>query len=245
MRNPNAGFGCRRDLKDSRDYMFLPKVMRIPATVDLRAHCPPVMDQGSLGSCTAHGITGALRYEMIHRGLPDIPLSRLQLYYDERDMEGTVASDAGAEIRDGIKSAAKKGVAHETLWPYRIAKYRTKPPAKAYSDALQFRALKYQRVEVNASALRQAVALGHTPVIGITLYESFDTDEVAKTGMVPMPGKREQILGGHCLYVTGYGQRRGYFTVRNSWGTSWGSKGDCFIPDGYLGSPLYGSVTIG
>jgi C1A family cysteine protease len=128
--------------------MFLPKVMRIPATVDLRAHCPPVMDQGSLGSCTAHGITGALRYEMIHRGLPDIPLSRLQLYYDERDMEGTVASDAGAEIRDGIKSAAKKGVAHETLWPYRIAKYRTKPPAKAYSDALQFRALKYQRVEV-------------------------------------------------------------------------------------------------
>src|SRR6266403_1508849 len=241
MKNPNAWFGCRRDIKDARDHMMLPKAIRIPAAVDLRAHCPPVMDQQSLGSCTAHGITGVLRYEMISKGMPDIPLSRLQLYYDERSMEGTVNSDAGAEIRDGIKSANKKGVAHEALWPYRIKKYRTKAPATVYGDAKKFKALSYQRVEVNASALRQAIAMGHTPVIGVTLYESFEGDGVAKTGMVPMPSRGEQIAGGHCMFVTGYGQHHGYFTVRNSWGSSWGKAGDCFLPYEYLGSKLYGS----
>jgi C1A family cysteine protease len=168
-------------------------------------------------------------------------LARLQLYYDERKMEGTIKSDAGAEIRDGIKCAAKLGVAHETLWPYNIKKFTSQPSARVYKDALSFKALTYERVEVDANALRNAIALGHTPVIGVSLYSSFESNEVATSGMVPMPGRSEQDVGGHCLYVVGYGQRPGYFTVRNSWGTSWGAAGDCFFPDSYLGSKLLGS----
>lgn len=240
MRKVNAWYGCRRDTKDARDHMMKPMAIRIPAAVDLRSHCPAVMDQGQLGSCTAHGITGALRYEMIRGGASDVPLSRLQLYFDERAIEGTIASDAGAEIRDGIKSANKKGVGHETLWPYQIKKYRTRPPADVYTDAKKFKALSYQRVEVNANALRQAIAMGHTPVIGVTLYESFEK-AVGYTGMVTMPAKGEQVVGGHCMYVVGYGQRPGTFTVRNSWADDWGSNGDCFFPEAYLGSKLYGS----
>jgi C1A family cysteine protease len=240
-RKPNAWYGCRRDTKDARDHIMLPRAMRIPAAVDLRAHCPQVMDQGELGSCTAHGITGALRYEMISRGAHDVPLSRLQLYFDERAIEGTIASDAGAEIRDGIKSANKRGVGREILWPYRIKKYRSRAPAEVYADAKKYKALSYQRVEVNAAALRQAIALGHTPVIGVTLYESFEGDAVAKTGMVPMPARHEATVGGHCMYVVGYGQRPGTFTVRNSWAEDWGDRGDCYFPAAYLGSPLYGS----
>jgi len=241
MKKINAWYGCRRDTKDARDHMMRPMAIRIPAAVDLRSHCPAVMDQGALGSCTAHGITGALRYEMIRRGVADVPLSRLQLYYDERAVEGTIASDSGAEIRDGIKSANKRGVGHETLWPYRIKKYRTRPSDAVYSDAKRFKALAYQRVEVNASALRQAIAMGHTPVIGLTLYDSFESEAVAKTGMVPMPAKHEQIVGGHCMYVCGFNQRPGTFTVRNSWANDWADKGDCYFPAEYLGSVLYGS----
>ncbi len=241
MTNPNAWYGCRRDTKDARDHMFLPRAMRLPPAVDLRPQCPPVMDQGELGSCTAHGITGALRYEMRVRGADDVPLSRLQLYYDERAREGTVNSDAGAEIRDGIKCAAKIGVAREKLWAYRIGKFRSKPSKPVYADAVHFRALAYQRVEVHASALKQAIAMGHTPVIGVTLYESFESDSVARSGMVPMPHKNEAPVGGHCMYVVGYGQRKGTFTVRNSWGRDWGDKGDSYFPEAYLGSPLLGS----
>jgi C1A family cysteine protease len=63
--SPHAWLGCRRDARDPRDHRFVPApstLAALPAAVDLRAHCPPVMDQGELGSCTAHGITGALRY---------------------------------------------------------------------------------------------------------------------------------------------------------------------------------------
>jgi C1A family cysteine protease len=239
-RKPNAWYGCRRDTKDPRDHMLKPMAIRIPAAVDLRAHCPPVMDQGALGSCTAHGITGALRYEMKRAGRSDVPLSRLQLYFDERTIEGTVASDAGAEIRDGIKSANKRGVGHETLWPYRIKKYRTRPSDAVYADAKRYKALSYQRVEVNASALRQAIAMGHTPIIGVTLFESFEK-AVGFTGMVQMPAKGEAVVGGHCLYAVGFGQRPGTFTVRNSWAADWGDHGDCYFPAEYLGSALYGA----
>ncbi|WP_375414612.1 C1 family peptidase [uncultured Bradyrhizobium sp.] len=240
----NGYYGCRRDQKDMRDHMFVARATRLPPAVDLRAHCPPVMDQGDLGSCTAHGITGALRYEMKLRGLPDVPLSRLQLYYDERAIEGTIKSDAGAEIRDGIKCAAKIGVAHENLWPYNtynLKRFTTKPSAKVYADAKNFMALSYQRVEVSAVALKAALAAGHTPIIGLTLYESFESDAVAKSGIVPMPAKHEKVVGGHCMYVVGYGQKPGTFTVRNSWAADWGDKGDCYFPEAYLGSVLLGS----
>lgn len=237
----NAWYGCRRDTKDIRDHIFKPTAVRLPAAVDLRGYCPPVMDQGQLGSCTAHGITGALRYEMIRRGASDVRLARLQLYYDERVIEGTVASDAGAEIRDGIKSAAKVGVAHESLWPYNITKYRTKPTPSVYQDAIKFRALSYARCDVSAAALKSAIAQGHTPVIGLTLYESFESAAVAKTGMVPMPTRGEATVGGHCMYVVGYGQKPNTFTVRNSWAADWGDKGDCYFPEAYLGSPHLGS----
>jgi C1A family cysteine protease len=56
-----------------------------------------------------------------------------------------------------------------------------------------------------------------------------------------MPAKHEKTVGGHCMYVVGYGQKPGYFTVRNSWADDWGDKGDCYFPEAYLGSPLLGS----
>ena len=234
-------YGCNRDAEDARDHPFLPRAVQLPPSVDLRPHCPPVMDQGQLGSCTAHGITGALRYELIKSGHKDVPLSRLQLYFDERALEGTINSDSGAQIRDGIKCAAKNGVAHEALWPYRIDRFRQKPSANVYADAVQFEALSYERVAVDAVAVKSALAQGFPVVIGVTLYDSFESQAVARTGMVPMPEPGEGVAGGHCMYVVGYGQKPGTFTVRNSWGASWGDGGSCYLPEAYLGSPKLGS----
>src|SRR5205085_12572761 len=72
--------------------------------------------------------------------------SRLFIYYNERVMEGTVATDSGAMIRDGVKSVAVQGDAPETDWPYDIAKFADKPPHKAYSDAKKYKVVQYQRV---------------------------------------------------------------------------------------------------
>jgi C1A family cysteine protease len=238
------GMGFRRGLPSHLDHRFTPSaelLASLPDTVDLREHCPPVMDQGDLGSCTAHGITGALRYALIKSGQADHPCSRLQLYYDERAVEGTVASDAGAEIRDGLDCAAKRGVAHENLWPYVVAKFKKKPSKAVYADALKFIVLERQTVQVDAAHLKAALASGFPVVVGFTCYKGIDGDDVARTGLVPMPGKKDRPEGGHCVYAVGYGQKPGTFTCRNSWGPDWGDGGDFYLPEAYLGSPAYAS----
>src|ERR1051325_1965540 len=68
-------------------------------------------------------------------GLADFMPSRLFIYFNERRMEGTINSDAGAMIRDGIKSVNKMGVCSEIEWPYRIKDFAKQPPAKVYDDA--------------------------------------------------------------------------------------------------------------
>jgi C1A family cysteine protease len=185
---------------------------------------------------------GRVAHAADRRRQADVALSRLQLYYDERKIEGSVYSDSGAEIRDGIKSAAKVGVGPEALWPYKISKFKVRPPQKVYDAAIAFNALKYERVAVNTDHIKAALASGVPVVIGISLYDSFESDAVAKTGVLPMPDlHKEKMIGGHCMYAVGYGQHKGTFTVRNSWADDWGDRGDCYIPEAYLGSLKFGS----
>lgn len=238
----NKWFGCKRDLRDARDHHFVPKAARLPASVDLRANCAPVLDQGALGSCVSHGVTGALRHALkVQHDHRDFHMCRLQNYYDSRAMEGTINEDAGCEIRDGIKAAANLGIGHETIWPYIISKFTKKPPPKTYVDALHFKALEYQRVNVSIADIKAAIAEGYPVVIGITVYESFESLAVEKTGVVPYPDvSREQILGGHCMLAVGYNQHLGYITVRNSWGINFGDEGDLYLPEKYAGSTSFG-----
>src|SRR4051794_25448242 len=117
-----GGLGWVRDLPDPRDLMYsapLARLRKLPPSADLRAKCPPVYDQGRIGSCTANAIAAAIQFDRRKLRLrPDFVPSRLFIYYNERAMEGHVAYDSGAQIRDGIKSVSKLGVSPEKLWPY-------------------------------------------------------------------------------------------------------------------------------
>jgi C1A family cysteine protease len=57
---------------------------------------------------------------------------------------------------------------------------------------------------------------------------------VARAGVVPLPGPREKVLGGHAVLAVGYDDAKQCFIVRNSWGTKWGDKGHCYMPYAYL-----------
>ena len=137
-------YGWVPDLPDVRDHMYAAPVAMIaalPPKVDLRPNCPPPYDQGQLGSCTGNAIAGAVQFEREKQHLtPDFVPSRLFIYYGERVIEGTVGTDSGAQIRDGIKVVANQGVPPETDWPYDIAKFAQKPPPKAFADALKDKA---------------------------------------------------------------------------------------------------------
>jgi C1A family cysteine protease len=231
-------YGWVRDLPDHRDFIFsAPMAVQsaLPAKVDLRSQCPPVYDQGQLGSCTANAIAGALQFDELKEKLPNpfVP-SRLFIYYNERVIEGTVGSDSGAQLRDGVKAAAKLGVCPETEWPYDINKFIDKPPPQAFSDARHDLASNYLRIPQVLSQMKGCLAAGYPFVFGFTVYQSFESPAVATSGMVPMPKPAEKVLGGHAVCAVGYDDSQQAFIVRNSWGPKWGKKGYCFMPYTYL-----------
>src|SRR2546421_10670334 len=160
-----ARYGWVPDLPDQRDHLYAappPVLSALPSSVDLRASCPPVYDQGQLGSCTGNAIGGVIEFDQIKEKLTDVfAPSRLFIYYNERAMEGTINSDSGAQIRDGLKSWATQGACREEKWPYDIAKFAAKPPAAAYTEAKKHTAVAYQRVARDLSQMKGCLASGY------------------------------------------------------------------------------------
>src|SRR5467141_4027679 len=153
-------------------------------------------------------------------------------------MEGTVHSDAGAAIRDGIKSVSAQGVCTETDWPYDISQFAVRPPQKPYDDALLTKAIAYQRIiNTSIAQIKGCLASGYPIVAGFTVYQSFESQEVAQTGIVPMPGWFERSVGGHAICIVGYNDEAQRLLCKNSWGISWGQQGFFTIPYAYLTNP--------
>ena len=231
-------YGWIPDLPDKRDHRFtlytLSLMAPLPPSVDLRAGCPPVYDQGDLGSCTANAIAGALEFDAMKQGLGTVAPSRLFIYYNERVIEGTVDYDSGAQIRDGIKSVNSQGDCPETEWPYDESQFAVQPPPPCYTDAMKQRAVSYESVPQTVTTLRSCLAAGYPFVFGFTVYESFESGQVAQTGVVPMPGPDESVVGGHAVLAVGYDDAANTFLVRNSWGPGWGMAGYFTMPYSYI-----------
>lgn len=236
------GLGWRRDQLDPRDIPFTAAyttVMNLPPTASVLPLMPPVYDQGQLGSCTGNGWAAAVDAVRKKQGLPFVSPSRLFIYYGERVIEHTVHEDAGAEIRDGIKSLARDGVCPEATWPYDIARFATKPSAEAYREARGDLALRYLAVQQTLPQLCGALAQGFPVVYGFLVYEAYEELTAARP-VVPMPTLGEEPLGGHCNVLVGYrtdaaGQVQ--FQSRNSWSAAWGEDGYCWFPAAYLLNP--------
>lgn len=228
-------YGWIPDRPDQRDYFYraIRPVVRLPKETDLRGFCSEVENQGTLGSCTANALAGNLEY--LDRKIDDEykDVSRLFIYYNERALEGTVDYDSGASLRDGIKTLRKLGACWETTWPYIIKRFTRKPSKESYKEAKKHRIESYYRINDLAEMLT-CIAEGYPFVFGFAVYESFQSQKVANTGVVNMPAKKEKMLGGHAVMAVGYNQKQKRFLVRNSWGTEWGRYGYFTMPYEYL-----------
>jgi C1A family cysteine protease len=222
-----------RDTPDVRDHLYAAAPVALPTSVDLRQYCSTIEDQGQLGSCTGNAIAGII--ELMQRKQNPAKgrdVSRLFIYYEARMLSGTVNYDSGAYIRDGIKVVNKKGAPLENLWPYLSSRLKTRPTTAAYYDALKRKATAYKRV-ADFAGVKTALRQGYPVVIGFDVYESFETQSVANTGMMPYPNiNTEQLLGGHAVALVGYDDNLngGRFICRNSWGPDWGDRGYFYMP---------------
>lgn len=248
-----SGFhlGRIKDREDKRDHLFkmahAPALLAsVPPRVSLRDALPPVFDQADMQACGPNCAAAVMGFFY-----PVKPMfSRLQIYYGARAIEGTVGEDAGVETRDLFRVMQVTGVAPEILWPYQKAKLTQAPPQSVYDEAQQTIA-SFSRLEAEADYLA-CLAAGFPIVLGIEIFESIDSVNIARSGVMPMPDPaREQIIGGHDVTVIGYDldfknsqvfKRSNVdpalvsdhaLEIRNSWGSGWGDAGHCWMPMNY------------
>lgn len=234
----NRKYNLKRSMPDQRDkYYSIPNAIlfsEMPSEVDQRHLCAPVGDQGRVGSCTGFMGTRLLGFDRNKQNLPPFAYSELYLYYKTRLKEGTASVDGGATIKDTIQTAIKIGVCSEDLWPYVEGNVTKKPPKACDQSAVQHRGITYMRVPQNLLHMKSVIFGGGAIGVGISVYESFESDEAAKTGDIPMPQAGEQLLGGHAILLVGFSDEKRCFIAENSWSTSWGDKGFAYLPYDYL-----------
>jgi hypothetical protein len=180
-----------------------------------------------------------MRHLLKKESKPEFQPSRLYLYWNTRvNIEKSPpGEDTGVCIRDICKSLSKYHACDEKIWPYIIEKFSEAPPLEAYKNANTHGKITYASVPQNLQKLKQVLANKLPIIIGIQVFESFESEEVAKSGVVPMPGSKEKCLGGHAVLMVGYDDSKKSFIVMNSWGSDWGQKGFFELPYDYVSSP--------
>lgn len=230
-------YGWRRDLPDHRDRKFIlrTEAPALPRVVDNRPNDWGLYNQGHLGSCTANSSLSGYRNVLKREGLPDFEASRLAQYYWTRCTEGTCDQDAGASIRDAIKTIGTNGVAPESLWPYIEEKFNVAPGDDAIAEAKNHIALAYESVSQNLDDLCAAIVRNGNLVFGFSVFLSFE--RLPADHIVPLPAPTDAVQGGHAVCAVGYDLDKGVFIVKNSWGSDWGDGGYFYMPLDFILNP--------
>jgi C1A family cysteine protease len=235
-------FGWKRGLPRMITHRYFPMrgATTIPTAVDLQPKCPPVYDQGDLGSCTAHAGSGLAEFLMMKLGYAPWTPARLALYYMTRVLveQEPANEDTGCTLADTMTALDTLGVAHESLWWYNTAKFGVRPSKGVFTDASKHVLSKGASVGQDLLSVRSCLAEGYPIIFGFTVYESFETN-IGSNGIMPMPKPGEQVLGGHAVMAVGYNDSTRYVKVRNSWGSGWGAQGYFWMPYDFITSNQY------
>lgn len=237
-------YGYIPDVKDDRDYEYAaPRITaNLPAVLDLttNANYPAAYDQGVWGSCVGNAAAFCMAHA-IHVPRPADPfvmLSRMEIYYLARALRGLENQDGGCMGRDAIKVAAK-GVAEEALWTYTRDHLFTPPPPEVLAAGVAHTAIQYSRISSpTVDNIRSALFSGHPVMLGTLVYPSFESDEAARTGLVPMPQPGERPISGHELVAVGSHHPKRLFKMRGSWG-QYGDNGHMWMPYDYIANLKY------
>ncbi|WP_118972341.1 C1 family peptidase [Taibaiella koreensis] len=229
------------DLPDPRDTLFSASAetfKALPGYINLRDRCGPVLDQETLGSCTANAAASAFRFDLQKQGAKVFDPSRLFIYYNTREAMGTVDEDRGASLRETVKSMNKLGVCGEKAWPYKIDKFSNRPGAACFKSGRDNQVLQYKKLDnTSLIQLKGCLAEGYPFIFGFRLWDSFG--KIGSDGMMPMPGPGESPSGGHAVMAVGYDDIRQVFVIRNSWNETWGDKGYFYMPYAFISDTGY------
>lgn len=206
------------------------EAVALPPVVDLSPLFPPVYDQLDIGSCADNASAGLAEFLMMSKKLPYYTPSRLSLYYWARLAEGTINEDSGSSMQTAINVLVKHGIPNEKYWPYVTKNFTIDPPKAAWTDGLNHVVDKALSVPHDQTHIHTRLYEGLPIIFGFQVFESFESDQVAKTGVMPLPKPGEKIIGGHGIMCVGINLNTKMAICRNSWGISWGKSGYFEMP---------------
>lgn len=234
------GLGWKPSLPDHRDIKLgVTPGKSLPELIDLRSGIDFVAyNQGDFNSCTAHSAVAIMRFVNRKQNLPFNHPSRMFIYWVERWLERDTDKDDGATMRASMQAMAKYGVPDENNWPYTKVNLYAKPPKALYAEAVQNMVKIYMRVGHRPYELKNCLAEGYPFVFGMMVFDSFVSEQVARTGVMTLPTQKDNVVGGHAVTCVGYNDEKQHYIILNSWGPGWGDHGYFYMPYDFMHSDL-------
>lgn len=214
-----------------------------PRSIDLSPNFPTPGDQGNQNSCVGWATAYALKsyQERVEIGWPlNTPdhLFSPSFLYNQINYQ----QDRGSYINEALDLAVNTGLATLSKMPYSDQDYLTQPSQAAFTEAADFKAAGWRRVN-DTSQIKAALANGRPVVGGISVYEQLmqlrGTDSVYNTAS----GNNQ---GGHAITIVGYDDDRygGALKVINSWGQAWGDGGYFWMPYQFAASGIMSEAYV-
>lgn len=211
---------------DSRDIKFIsvtPPHMVAPS-FSMKTKLPYVLDRIDFGA--AHAATNVLRYEIRTTDL----LSANMMLYIAKTAYCKVSSNE--EINTVPTRLLLKAAAN-----YDIAPVDTQVPSRDMflRGIMSENNLSMVYRSVPRECIREVIWSNHPVIFSIDVYDTFLSNHAGKTGQITLPDTTtEKFVGTHSMVITGYNNVAKKYEVLNSWSSSWGDHGFCYIPYEYF-----------
>ena len=194
-------------------------------------------DQKQKGSCT--GQMGREIRDLNYRKLYLFEKNRIVppaqfkssadfIYLSNLQADGDLGQDAGSTIHQTFITLNQKGTCLESQDPYSDTNVSKPPTPLQCTQALVYKLGPYHNLP-GLLEIKACIASGYSCGFGINVYESFEGNELAQTGIMPMPKPNEALLGGHAQHCLDYDDamvfpngNTGGLLIQNSWGSNWG-----------------------
>ncbi len=220
----------------------------LPSSVDLTEYFPPIGDQGQYGTCVAW----AVGYN--HKSFLEAKINNRTNYSDysqifsAKDLFWSISNAVkgadcnGANFADAYDVIQSRGVATMSVVPYEnLGDCSTTPPSSWTNDANNHKISNYREIDMNVNTIKSYLADGRAVVFGAKLGEEFMeyTGGVLNYQSYGYTGQHAY----HAMILAGYDDSKGAngaFKVVNSWGTSWGENGYCWVDENYFVTDNFG-----
>lgn len=210
-----------------------PKVAFLTGTIG------PRTDQGQTSMCTGEG-SKKLGERLYRRWKNQSPVFAPEFtYYLERKFEGTLSDgDCGAQVDTSLTvpdpAAGGIGWCPVNVTGYTPLDVTTEPSPAQLEAAKSYPGGARHTIGGIIANIKSCILSDYSGVVGVSVYESFESEETANSGLIPFPNiNRESLLGGHEMHsLLGFDDsiqcpnspNPGAVLTENSWGDQWGAK---------------------